>query len=168
MGVGNAGAVHHGFWRASSSVSAWLAACTSCAALRALAAELGITGRVSFLGWRRDIGALLAAADMFICSSRHEPLGNIVLEAWSAAKPVIAAAAQGPTELISDGADGLLIPKEDAPALAGAIAGLAENPARAAALGAAGRAHFAAAFAEAPVMSRWRRLLAELKPARRG
>jgi glycosyltransferase involved in cell wall biosynthesis len=54
--------------------------------LRALAAELGITARVSFLGWRRDIGALLAAADIFICSSRHEPLGNIVLEAWSAAR----------------------------------------------------------------------------------
>ena len=135
------------------------------AALRALAAELGITGRVSFLGWRRDIGALLAAADMFICSSRHEPLGNIVLEAWSAAKPVIAAAAQGPTELISDGADGLLVAREDAPALAAAITGLVENPARAAALGAAGRAHFAAAFAEAPVMVRWRRLLADLKPA---
>ena len=136
-------------------------------ALRTFTAELGITDRVSFLGWRRDIGALLAAADMFICSSRHEPLGNIVLEAWSAAKPVIASAAQGPTELISDGADGLLIPKEDAPALAGAIAGLAENPARAAALGAAGRTHFAAAFAEAPVMARWRRLLSELKPAGR-
>jgi glycosyltransferase involved in cell wall biosynthesis len=123
---------------------------------------------VSFLGWRRDIGALLTAADMFICSSRHEPLGNIVLEAWSAAKPVIAAAAQGPSELISDGADGLLVAREDAPALAAAITGLAENPARAAALGAAGRAHFAAAFAEAPVISRWRRLLAELKPAGRG
>jgi glycosyltransferase involved in cell wall biosynthesis len=137
------------------------------AALRALATELGITDRVSFLGWRRDIGALLAAADMFICSSRHEPLGNVVLEAWSAAKPVIAAAAQGPTELISDGADGLLVPKEDAPALAAAITGLAENPARASALGAAGRAHFTASFAEAPVMARWQRLLAELKPAGR-
>jgi glycosyltransferase involved in cell wall biosynthesis len=137
------------------------------AALRALAAELGITDRVSFLGWRRDIGALLAAADMFICSSRHEPLGNVVLEAWSAAKPVIAAAAQGPTELISDGADGLLVPKEDAPALAVAITGLAENPACASALGAAGRAHFATAFAEAPVIARWQRLLAELKPAGR-
>jgi glycosyltransferase involved in cell wall biosynthesis len=109
----------------------------------------------------------LAAADMFICSSRHEPLGNVVLEAWSAAKPVIAAAAQGPTELISDGADGLLVAREDAPALAAAITGLAENPARASALGAAGRAHFADAFAEAPVMARWQRLLAELKPAGR-
>ena len=137
------------------------------AALRALVAELGITDRVSFLGWRRDIGALLAAADIFICSSRHEPLGNIVLEAWSAAKPVIAAAAQGPSELISDGADGLLVAREDAPALAAAIAELTANPERAAALAAAGRAHFAATFAEAPVIAHWRRVLAELKPAGR-
>ena len=138
------------------------------AALRALAAELGIMDRVSFLGWRRDIGALLAAADMFICSSRHEPLGNIVLEAWSAAKPVIAAAAQGPSELISHGKDGVLVPREDAAALAAAIASLAESPERAAALAAAGRAHFTATFAEAPVIARWQRLLAELKPAGRG
>ncbi|MFN7257897.1 MAG: glycosyltransferase [bacterium] len=137
------------------------------AALRALAAELGITERVSFLGWRRDIGALLAAADMFICSSRQEPLGNIVLEAWSATKPVIAAAAQGPSELISDGKDGVLVPREDAVALAAAIAQLSENPERAAALAAAGRAHFAVAFAEAPVIAHWRRLLADLKPAGR-
>jgi glycosyltransferase involved in cell wall biosynthesis len=138
------------------------------AALRALAAELGIMDRVSFLGWRRDIGALLAAADMFICSSRHEPLGNIVLEAWSAAKPVIAAAAQGPSELISHGKDGVLVPREDAPALAATIASLAESPERAAALAAAGRAHFTATFAEAPVIARWQRLLAELTPAGRG
>lgn len=137
------------------------------AALRALAAELGITERVSFLGWRRDIGALLAATDIFICSSRQEPLGNIVLEAWSAAKPVIAAAAQGPSELISTGKDGVLVPREDAAALAAAIAQLSENPERAAAIAAAGRAHFAATFAEAPVMAHWRRLLADLKPAGR-
>jgi glycosyltransferase involved in cell wall biosynthesis len=137
------------------------------AALRALAAELGITERVSFLGWRHDIGALLAAADIFICSSRQEPLGNIVLEAWSATKPVIAAAAQGPSELISDGKDGVLVPREDAAALAAAIAQLSENPERAAALAAAGRAHFAATFAEAPVIAHWRCMLADLKPAGR-
>lgn len=137
------------------------------ASLRALATELGITERVSFLGWRRDIGALLAAADIFICSSRQEPLGNIVLEAWSATKPVIAAAAQGPSELITNGKDGVLVPREDAAALAAAIAQLSENPKRAAALAAAGRAHFAATFAEAPVIAHWRRLLADLKPAGR-
>ena len=137
------------------------------AALRALATELRMTERVSFLGWRRDIGALLAAADIFICSSRQEPLGNIVLEAWSATKPVIAAAAQGPSELITNSKDGVLVPREDAAALAAAIAQLSENPERAAAIAVAGRAHFAAAFAEAPVIAHWRRLLADLKPAGR-
>jgi glycosyltransferase involved in cell wall biosynthesis len=69
--------------------------------------------------------------------------------------------------LISDGKDGVLVPREDARALAAAIAELTANPERAAALAAAGRAHFAATFAEAPVIAHWRRVLAELKPAGR-
>jgi glycosyltransferase involved in cell wall biosynthesis len=59
-----------------------------------LAGELGIADRVAFLGWREDAGALLAGCDVFVCPSRHEPLGNVVLEAWSASRPVVAAAAQ--------------------------------------------------------------------------
>lgn len=115
--------------------------------------------RVAFLGWRQDSGALLAACDVFVCSSRHEPLGNIVLEAWSAARPVVAAAAQGPVELIRDGETGLLVPKEDPAALAAAIAGLLADPDRAAALAAAGRGEFARDHAEAPVLARWREFL---------
>ena len=118
--------------------------------------------RTHLLGWRRDIGALLAAADLFICSSRHEPLGNIVLEAWSAARPVVAVAAQGPSELIRDGETGLLVPPEAPEALAIAIAGLLADAPRAAALAAAGRAEFAARFAEAPVVSAWREFLHKL------
>jgi glycosyltransferase involved in cell wall biosynthesis len=69
--------------------------------------------------------------------------------------------------LINDGKDGVLVPREDAAALAAAIAALAENPDRAAALATAGRAHFVSTFAEAPVIARWRRVLAELQPAGR-
>jgi glycosyltransferase involved in cell wall biosynthesis len=53
------------------------------AALTALARGEGVADRVRFLGWRHDAGALLRAADVFVCSSRVEPLGNMVLEAWS-------------------------------------------------------------------------------------
>ena len=133
------------------------------AALERLAAELGIAGRVAFLGWRQDTGALLAGCDVFVCPSRHEPLGNVVLEAWSAARPVIAAAAQGPVELIADGETGLLVPKEDPAALAAAIAGLLADPARAAGLAAAGRAEFARAHAEAPVLARWHEFLTHVE-----
>lgn len=134
-------------------------------ALERLAAELGLGGRVAFLGWRRDAGALLAACDMLVCPSRHEPLGNVVLEAWSAARPVVAAAAAGPAELIRDGETGLLVPIEAPAPLAAAIAALAADPALAARLAAAGRAEFLRAHAAGPVLARWRAFLREVAEA---
>jgi len=134
------------------------------AALARLARELGVADRLAFLGWRQDSGALLAACDLFVCPSRHEPLGNVILEAWSAARPVVAAAAQGPSELIRQEETGLLVPREAPEPLAAAIAGLLADPARAAALAAAGRAEFERAHAEAPVLARWRGFLAAVAP----
>ncbi|MBL6454721.1 glycosyltransferase [Belnapia sp. T6] len=131
-------------------------------ALERLAAELGLGPRFSLLGWRQDTGALLAACDLFICPSRHEPLGNVVLEAWSAARPVIATESQGPAMLIRPGETGLLVAKDQPEALAAAIAGLLAEPARAAALAAAGRAEYAARHAPAPVLARWREFLGGL------
>jgi glycosyltransferase involved in cell wall biosynthesis len=129
-------------------------------ALGRLAGELGVADRVFLLGWRADAGALLKAADLFVCSSRSEPLGNVVLEAWSAGCPVIAANADGPGELIAEGSDGLLVPREDEARLAAAMFALLEDPERAAALAAAGRRRFLAEFAEAPVLAAWRHFLA--------
>ena len=130
------------------------------AALAALAGRAGVAARVHFLGWRDDAGALLKAADLFLCSSRIEPLGNMVIEAWSAGCPLVAFDAAGPAELVRDGVDGLVAPLEDSTALADAIAALLDDRARAAALAAAGRARFAAEFAAAPVVAAWRRFLA--------
>ncbi len=135
-------------------------------ALERLAAELGIADRVSFLGWREDIGALLAGCEVFVCPSRHEPLGNVVLEAWSAGRPVVAAASQGPSELILDGETGLLAPLEDDAALAKAIAALLADARRAAAIASAGRAAFLREHAEGPVLARWRDFLRAVSPAR--
>ena len=129
------------------------------AALEALARECGVADRVALLGWRMDTGALLADCDIFLCPSRHEPLGNVVLEAWSAARPVIAAAAQGPSELIAEGQTGLLVPLDAPEPMAEAIRALLAAPERAARLAAAGRAQFAAHFAEAPVLAQWREFL---------
>lgn len=136
------------------------------AALERLTRELGVAERVAFLGWRQDIGPLLAGCEVFVCPSRHEPLGNVVLEAWSAARPVVAAAAQGPVELIEDGVTGLLVPKDDPAALADALGRVLADPARAAALAAAGRAEFERAHAEAPVLARWRDFLRAVAPSK--
>ena len=58
---------------------------------------------------------------MFICPSRHEPLGNVILEAWAHGTPVVATASEGPRQLITPEEDGLLTPVDDPSALAAAI-----------------------------------------------
>lgn len=126
------------------------------AALVALAQRLGIADRVHFLGWRDDVAALYTAADLCVSSSRIEPLGNVVIEAWAAGKPVIAAAAAGPRELIEDGKTGRLVPLEDATALATAITQLTDDPAARRHLAAAGRAAYEAEFSEARIVGLYR------------
>ena len=135
-------------------------------ALAAIARAEGVAGRVHFVGWRQDVGALLKAADVFICSSRVEPLGNVVLEAWSAGCAVVAADADGPRELIRPGIDGLVCPREDAAALAEAIRSVLDDVTLARRMAAAGRARFAAEFAAGPVLAQWRRFLADVAARR--
>src|SRR5258706_13129845 len=76
-------------------------------ALKARIASRDLGKRVRFLGWREDTEAVLAAADIFVCPSRHEPLGNVVIEAFAQGLPVIATASQSPKALIEDGLNGL-------------------------------------------------------------
>lgn len=128
-------------------------------ALEALARGEGVADRVHLLGWRQDQPALLAAATVLVCPSRQEPLGNVVLEGFSAGVPVVAAAAPGPAELIRSGETGLLVPPEDPVALAAAIGTVLDDAAQAARLAAAGRTAYLATHAVAPVLSRWRTVL---------
>jgi glycosyltransferase involved in cell wall biosynthesis len=125
-------------------------------ALETLAEHAGVKPRVRFLGWREDVPALLAACDMLVCPSRHEPLGNVVLEAFAQRVPVVAAASQGPSELIADGKTGLLVPVEDPVALAAAVKSLARNDVLASRLAEAGRAIYEAEFTEAKVVQRYK------------
>lgn len=91
------------------------------AGLRELAERYGVSERVRFLGWLDNRGALFRRADLCIVPSHHEPLGNVILEAWSARCPVIAAASEGPSWLIEPGRTGMLVPPADAGALADAL-----------------------------------------------
>ncbi len=132
------------------------------AALLALARREGVADRFHLLGWRTDQAALLAASGVLACPSRHEPLGNVVIEAFSAGCPVVAADAAGPVELIEDGVTGLLTPREDPRRLADALGAVLADAALAARLAAAGRACYLAEHAPAPVVHRWRTTLARL------
>ena len=128
-------------------------------ALLAFARKEGVADRVHFCGWRSDVAGLLGACDVLVCPSRHEPLGNVVIDGWSAERPVVACAAEGPRELIVSGETGLLVPLENATLLAEAIASVITDAALGARLAAAGRARFQAEFAEAPVVAQWRHFL---------
>ena len=134
-------------------------------ALAELARREGVADRVTLPGWRSDTGALLAGCDVFVCSSRQEPLGNMVIEAFSASRPVVACAAEGPRELIVPGETGLLVPIDDPPALALAVQSLLDHPALATRLTAAGRDVFEAEHAEAPVVARWQQFLTNVRAA---
>ena len=112
----------------------------------ALTASLGLGDRVRFLGWRDDRAELLAAADICVMPSRYEPFGTVMAEAWSAGVPLIVAAAQGPRAYVKDGENGLMVPIDDAPALAAAIARLIAEPQLRARLVAGGRATYDAGF----------------------
>jgi glycosyltransferase involved in cell wall biosynthesis len=127
--------------------------------LETRARRLAVADRVRFLGWRDDTAALLATCDMLVCPSRHEPLGNVVIEAWAARKPVVAASSMGPAGLIRDGVTGLLVPIEDAGSLARALARAAENQGLRAELAAAGRAAYASEFSETVAVARYRDFL---------
>ncbi len=126
------------------------------AMLAARARRMGVAARVRFLGWRRDGAALLAAADILVCPSRHEPLGNVVIEGWAHGRPVVAAAATGPAALIEDGRTGLLVAPDDAGGLAGALGRVLADRALGDSLAAAGRKAYEADFTEQAVVARYR------------
>ena len=120
--------------------------------LETQAQRLGVADRVHLLGWREDTSALLAAADIFVCSSRIEPLGNVVIEAWATGTPVVAAASDGPRELIQDGETGLLTPLENPDALAHAMQGLMDDADLRAHFKSASLAAYVAEFSETKVV----------------
>ena len=111
---------------------------TERAALVEVAAPLG--GAVRFEGFRADIGACLAAADVVALPSLNEGLGVAALEGAAAARPVVASRVGGLAEAVADGETGMLVAPGDAAALAAALGRLAADAALRARLGAAGRA----------------------------
>ena len=124
-------------------------------ALETQAYNRGVDQRVRFLGWRQDIAALLATCDIYVCPSRHEPLGNVVIEGWAAGKPVVAAASQGPSELITHDDSGFLSPIDDAAAMAANLNRVMGDADLGAQLVAGGTRAYEAAFTQDVVVQKY-------------
>lgn len=84
-------------------------------------AQSGLGARIHFTGWQSDASPFYAACDIAVCPSRHEPLGNVILEAWSHRKPLVTTANQGASELVTAGENGLVAAVEDAGSLSKTI-----------------------------------------------
>jgi glycosyltransferase involved in cell wall biosynthesis len=112
-----------------------------------------IQGKVKRLGYREDVPALLAAADIFTLPSHFEGLPMSIIEAMLTALPVVATAIRGPSEQVLDGITGLLVPPATIAPLAAALQRLADDPALRARMGEAGRARAIQHFNEGRVVA---------------
>ena len=115
--------------------------------VRALCTELGLDASVEWTGFRRDVPQLVSKLDLLVHASKTgEPFGQVVVEAMMAGKPVVATNGGGVPEIVMDGETGLLVPMNDAPAMATAILEVLGDPAMAQKMGQRGnvraREHF--------------------------
>ena len=108
--------------------------------LQAQTRQLEIQDRVIWAGWQQELAPFFAMAECFVCPSVHEPLGNVLLEAWANGVPLVSTATAGALELMTHEVNGLVVPCNDPQALSIGILELLEMNATArAALVSAGR-----------------------------
>jgi glycosyltransferase involved in cell wall biosynthesis len=107
--------------------------------LEAFSKELGLTGKVEFLGEVEDIHPLLERCQLLVHPASMEGLSNAILEGMAARLPVCVTAVGAIPEFVEDGLTGFLVPPDDATLLAEKLALLLDDPFLRARLGAAGR-----------------------------
>ena len=101
--------------------------------------QLGLSGIVSFLGWREDLPSVMASWDIFVLPSLDEGFGIAALEAMASGLPVVASAVGGLCELVQDDKTGWLVPAAEPAQLAGRLRELIVNFRKREAMGVAGR-----------------------------
>jgi glycosyltransferase involved in cell wall biosynthesis len=109
------------------------------ATLQAQAAALGLGDRFVFLGFQRDVAAVLSAFDLVVFPSLWEGTPLTAFEALAMGKPIVATDADGLADILTDGADARMVPRRDEAALAEAITRLLGDPAARSALAAGAR-----------------------------
>ncbi|HYH66594.1 MAG TPA: glycosyltransferase family 4 protein [Urbifossiella sp.] len=135
------------------------------AELEQLVRTRGLAGRVVLPGFRDDLDALLAAADVVTLPSFTEGLPNVALEASAAGVPVVATAVGGTPEVVTDGETGYLVPPHRPDELASRLLHLLRDEGLRTALGNAGRARMQRLFTFDAQAAAYLDLFARLRPS---
>jgi glycosyltransferase involved in cell wall biosynthesis len=122
--------------------------------LKDIADDPVLGGKISLLGRRDDVPALLSAADVFVLPSYREGMPRSIIEAMASGLPVVATDIRGCREEVADGETGFLVPVRDARALAAALNRLVDDPDLRDSMGRAGTRRAQALFDEAQVLNR--------------
>ncbi len=118
------------------------------AELRATVTRLGLRDAVSFLGRVAPAAPVFERSAVVVVPSRGEGFGMVALEAMERGRAVVASDVGGLPEIVEDGVTGIVVPPDEPEVLAAALLGLLRDPARAAAMGAAGRDRALATFSQ--------------------
>lgn len=133
------------------------------AEIKAQVVALGLVDRVRFLGVRRDIPALMNAADAYVMSSAWEGLPMVLLEASAVGLPIVTTDAGGNREVVVDGVTGFVVPTRDPGTLGRVMAQVLALPEAARAhIGTCGRAEVERQYSLERVVDRWEALYREL------
>ncbi len=95
--------------------------------LEDLIEQFDLKSKIELAGWTDDVRPFLQKFDLFVSTARAEAFGLVIVEAMLGGLPIVATRSEGATEIIEDGASGVLVPNEDAEFLAKAILELFEN-----------------------------------------
>ncbi len=133
------------------------------AEMEQLVQELGMADRTRFTGWVEEPMNYVAAGSIFVMPSRHEPLGNVVLEAWQADVPVVSTRSEGPSWFIRDGEDALMCDIDDVDGTLAAINRIRTDDQLAAKLREQGRARLDADFRKDAVVDAYLDLFNQMK-----
>jgi glycosyltransferase involved in cell wall biosynthesis len=131
------------------------------ASLRAHALRLGVADDVVFGGFQRNPWKFIARADVFALSSRYEGFGNVLIESMACGVPVVATASPGTRDIVSDGANGLLVGAHEPAAFAGALTLVLDDAAVRARMSVAAK-QTAEAFALPAIAAAYDRALSEV------
>jgi glycosyltransferase involved in cell wall biosynthesis len=137
--------------------------------MQSLANNLGLDGRVHFLGWRYqldDIPEVMAALTV-LCHTplRPEPFGLVLIEAMAVGRPVVAPRAGGPADIVLDGTTGYLVPPSDVGSFADRLCLLVEDPSQAARMGTAARERVVDRYSSERFASRLAEMYSRVIPA---